>query len=100
SGSSSRDLHLRAVLAHLVLTCAVPAPATTGGGASLLRQCITDLAAVARSFVPAMPSDEVSAVLRGMGEAVTRYACACGYVYVVANCGATMQLSTCPACRG
>jgi hypothetical protein len=99
SSSSSRDLHLRAVLAHLLLTCAVPT-SINGGGASILSHCTTDLAAVARSFVPAMPSDEVSAVLRGMGEAVTRYACTCGYVYVVANCGATMQLSTCPACRG
>jgi hypothetical protein len=94
SACSGQDLHLRAVIAHVLLG------AYAHPSSSPLSQCATDLAAAARSFLPSLPSDEVSVVLRGMGEAVTRYACSCGYVYIVANCGATMQLSTCPACKG
>ena len=94
SESSGACLHLRSVTAHLLLAFGL-----RSGGNSPLAQCATDLPSGARSFLPSLPSDETSVALRGMGEAVSRYSCSCGYVYIVANCGARWSSPRVPRAR-
>eukprot|EP00435_Cladocopium_sp_Y103_P038979 s610_g10.t1 len=57
-------------------------------------------------FLPAMPEDENEVILRALHDGNpshrqghTRYRCSCGFIYVVADCGAAVQESRCPACH-
>ncbi|EDQ84344.1 uncharacterized protein MONBRDRAFT_12919 [Monosiga brevicollis MX1] len=69
-----------------------------GAVGTWFRSLYLDPASLENSFFPGAGESCFADVLRGLGEAATRYQCDCGYQYLVMNCGGVREERRCPQC--
>src|ERR1044072_331009 len=97
---NNTDLFLKSVIAHVIALHASADP-----NSSQLSMYLHKLQECQNMFILTCISDAESAVLNAVAAAershtkkLTRYACKCGYVYFVADCGNVVTTSKCPQC--
>jgi hypothetical protein len=100
SGINNTDLFLKSVIAHIIALHASVEP-----NSSQLSMYLHKLQECQNLFILTCISDEESVVLNAVAAVeksntnrLTRYACRCGYIYFVADCGNVVTTSKCPQC--
>ncbi|CAG8789466.1 18733_t:CDS:2, partial [Acaulospora morrowiae] len=88
------------VIAHLIALCL-----SLPSNSSPLADYLQNLQDCQNTFILTCPSDEQTVILNAlMDDGITdmstiRYACSCGYTYVVGDCGNVVAAGTCPQCK-
>jgi hypothetical protein len=93
---NNTDLILKSVIAHIIAFHASVEP-----NSSQLAMYLHKLPDCENLFILTCTSDMESVVLNTTAavEKITRYACKCGFKYVVSDCGHVVTASKCPNCK-
>ncbi|CAG8443124.1 10027_t:CDS:10 [Scutellospora calospora] len=92
---SSTELIMKSVIIHII-----GAHASLSEDSSPLTAYLHKLQECQDQYILACPSDIESVVFNAIAVGgVSRYACKCGFKYVIANCGGAVIESKCPECK-